>query len=113
MHSGPIAWVTFSPDGETVATLGFDGELTLVDPASGVARARARPGPASVNAAVEFQPDGAPWSSLLRTDMSSSSPLTPTCGSSTPAKSPDSDLTETEWSDAFGDRPYRQTCPTT
>jgi WD40 repeat protein len=110
LHTGPVAAVTFSPGDETLATLGFDGELTLVDPATGLERARAQPGPINVLASVEFQPDGD--SVLIAYDDGSVIEFAtdPAAWIDHACRIAGRNLTEAEWRDAFGDRPYRETC---
>ena len=112
VHSGPVAWVTFSPDGATLATVGFDGELALVDPDTGMAHARARPGAANLNASVGFDPDGN--SVLVAYDDGSVIEFAtdPDVWIEHACQVAGRNLTETEWRDAFGDRPYHETCPT-
>jgi WD40 repeat protein/DNA-binding SARP family transcriptional activator len=113
VHSGPIAWVTFSPDGETLASLGFDGELVLLNASTAAVHARARPGPGNVHATVGFHPDGESVliayadGSVIRFATDSSAWIDHAC------RVAGRNLTEAEWRDAFGDRPYRETCPTT
>jgi WD40 repeat protein/DNA-binding SARP family transcriptional activator len=113
VHSGGIAWVAFSPDGGTLATLGFDGELLLVDTASAAIRARAQPGPANLIGAMGFAPEGDAVvvayedGSVIEFVTDSDRWIEHACGVA------GRNLTESEWRDVFGDRPYRETCPTT
>ena len=44
LHQGPTSWVTFSPDGATLASIGFDGQMVLADAATATPRARVQPG---------------------------------------------------------------------
>jgi WD40 repeat protein len=113
VHTGPVASVTFSPGGETLATLGFDGELALVDPASGIERARAQPGPINVVASGEFHPDGDSVVIAYEDGSVIEFATDPVAWIDHACRVAGRNLTEAEWRDAFGDRPYRETCPTT
>ncbi len=113
VHSGPFGAVTFSPDGDTLVSLGYDGELALVDPATGVAQARARPGPANLVSSVGFHPDGDSVVVAYEDGSVIQFATDPADWIEHACRVAGRNLTETEWRDAFGDRPYRETCPTT
>ena len=113
VHSGPIAWVTFSPDGATLATFGSDGELALVDTSTAVARARARPGPANLAASVSFHPDGESLLVAYEDGSVIQFATDPGAWINHACRVAGRNLTAHEWRDAFGDRPYRETCSTT
>jgi WD40 repeat protein len=112
VHSGPVAAVAFSPDGETLASLGGDGELVLVDAATAAPRARIQPGPINLLASVGFHPDGD--SVLLAYEDGSAIEVAtdPDMWIEHACRVAGRNLTETEWRDAFGDRPFHETCPT-
>ena len=112
IHSGPIAWVAFSPDGATLATFGSDGELAIVDTSTAVPRARARPGPANHAASVGFQPDGESVLVAYEDGSVIQFATDPDAWIDHACRVAGRNLTEHEWRDAFGDGPYRETCPT-
>ncbi len=111
LHDGPVSWVTFSPDSETLISTGFDGQVVLSDATDAVPFARlgsGRPGRESTatfladghtvrvvysdGLAVEFEADPEAW-------------LTHACTVA------GRNLSPTEWQDAFGGRPYEPACP--
>ena len=112
VHSGPVAWVTFSPDGATLATLGFDGELALVDPATVL------PAPVPNLARQRRCVGRLPSRRRLRPRRLRGRlrpPVRHRPGGLDRARLPGRRTKphRDEWRDAFGDRPYRETCPTT
>jgi WD40 repeat protein/DNA-binding SARP family transcriptional activator len=111
VHNGPIQWVAFSPDGSTLASLGFDGQLVLADAESGAPRARFRPGAANLAAGLGFSPDGHTVQVAYKDGAVVSFDTDPDAWVRHACTVAGRNLTTDEWRDAFGDRPYRETCP--
>ena len=111
LHQGQVAWVTFSPDGETLASVGFDGRVVLSDSATARPRASFQPGPANLDVNMTYGDDGRTIvlayvdGSVLTFDTDPASWEAHACAVA------GRNLTEQEWRDAFGDRPYHETCP--
>jgi WD40 repeat protein len=111
IHEGPIAWVTFSPTSDTVLTMGFDGSLQLADPTTGVPHARVQPGRPNLRASVGYLDDGHTVliayedGSVVSFETATEAWIAHACAVA------GRNLTADEWSDAFGDRPHRATCP--
>ncbi|MGH9085886.1 MAG: BTAD domain-containing putative transcriptional regulator [Acidimicrobiales bacterium] len=110
MHTGPVEWVAFSPDGETLATLGFDGLVALSSADDARPRARLLPGAVNLNGALLYGPDGHTVEvvyrdgSALRFDTDPATWIAHACAVA------GRNLNEDEWRDAFGDEPRRSTC---
>jgi WD40 repeat protein/DNA-binding SARP family transcriptional activator/energy-coupling factor transporter ATP-binding protein EcfA2 len=111
VHAGPISWVAFSPDGSTLASLGFDGQLVLADAETGTPRARFRPGAANLAAGLGFAPDGHTVLVAYKDGAVVSFDTDPDAWVRHACTVAGRNLTSDEWRDAFGDRPYRETCP--
>ena len=110
VHNGPVSWIAFSPDGETLATLGFDGVLALASSDDAQTQARITPGDPNRNGAITFGPDGSTVlvayrdGSVLGFDTDPASWIAHACAVA------GRNLTEGEWRDAFGDEAYHETC---
>ena len=110
VHNGPVASVAFSPDGETLATLGFDGELVLADGDTARRRARSSPGGVSIRGAISYAPDGKAIligfedGSVVAYDVDPQSWVDHAC------RVAGRDLSAAEWRDAFGSDERRRTC---
>ena len=110
-HGGWVQRVAYAPDGATFASSGNDGQVTLWDGRTGERLATLVPGGPNVWAAVEFQPDGhtllvAGRDGAVHTmDTRLESWIDRACAVA------GRNLTEDEWAEAIGDRPYHETCP--
>jgi hypothetical protein len=103
VHKGPVSWVAFSPDGSTLARLGFDGVLTLSAATDARPRARILPAAVNRNGAIEYAPDGRDGT-VLAFDTDPETWVAHACDVA------GRDLTADEWRDAFGDERRRPTC---
>ena len=110
-HTEIVPWVSFSPDGSQLVSGGFDGTVVVwdVETASIVGRVSTGGGFGSVPV---FTPDGTilipPWSvdpAVYMWDPSTQRALAFAC------RAAGRDLTREEWTEHFGDLPYRETCP--
>jgi WD40 repeat protein len=111
-HRGGSWQVSYAPDGATFATGGWDGTIALWDGDTGAPLGRVRPGP-HTDAQPQFLSDG-------HTVLISTHDGTVYTWDTRPETWVDAacaiagrNLTPDEWSDTFGSRPYRPTCPTT
>jgi WD40 repeat protein len=110
-HDGWVRRVSFAADGSIFASSGADGQVRLWDGRTGAPVAGITPDGAGVWTEVEFLPDGATviiadrdgavyeWDTRLEQWIERACTVA------------GRNLTEAEWRDAFGDRPYRETCP--
>jgi WD40 repeat protein/DNA-binding SARP family transcriptional activator/energy-coupling factor transporter ATP-binding protein EcfA2 len=110
-HAGWGQSVAYAPDGATFASGGSDGRISLWDGRTGARLATVLAGRPDILVMAEFLPDG---HTLLISAFDGSVYTWDT----RPEHSTDfacavagRNLTEDEWRDAFGDRPYRETCP--
>jgi WD40 repeat protein len=110
-HGGWVQRVAYAPDGATFASSANDGQVTLWDGRTGEPLATLVPGDSNVWAFVEFQPDGhtllvAGRDGAVHTmDTRLESWIERACVVA------ERNLTEEEWAEAIGDRPYHETCP--
>ena len=110
-HGGGSWQVAYAPDGAIFASGGWDGTIAVWDGDTGAPLGRVRPGP-HTDAQPEFLSDGHTvvisthdgtvytWDTRPETWVEAASAIA------------GRNLTPDEWGDAFGSRPYRQTCPT-
>jgi hypothetical protein len=91
-------------------SMGFDGQLALSDSTTATPRARVRPGPPNLGATVGYGDDH-----TLVVAYEDGSVITfetdATAWEEHACAVAGRNLTPEEWRDAFGDRPYRETCP--
>ena len=107
---GPAASLRYSPDGTQILTSGFDASASVWDAETSQLVARVvTPDLFSVS---EFHADGhsvliaASWEGgVFRWDTRLEHAIDFAC------RLAGRDLTETEWAEQFGNRPYRETCP--
>ena len=110
-HDGWVQRVAYAPDGSIVVSSGHDGQVKVWDGRTGEPLATIAPGSRNVWAAVEFLPDGHTVIVATRDgavymwDTRVEQWIEFAC------RVAGRNLTDTEWRDTFGDRPYRETCP--
>ena len=107
-----IAGVAYAPDGATFVGTGLGGTVSIWD-----GRTNARLGTARRSqttwAAVEFLPDGHTVVIATPDGDVHTWDTRPGTWTQFACRLAGRNLTTDEWSDAFGDRPYRETCPAT
>jgi WD40 repeat protein len=111
-HEGVVWQVAFAPDGATFASGADDGAIVLWDGRTGARLVTLASGrPASV--APEFLPDG--HSELISSfdGTVATWDTNPMSWAAFVCAVAGRNLTPDEWSNAFGTRPYHQTCPAT
>jgi WD40 repeat protein len=110
IHDGPVSWVTFSPDSETLVSVGFDGRASLSDPTDVVPYARIQPGEPNLRATAFYLDDG--HTLVLAYDDGSviSLETDPAAWEAHACAVAGRNLTPDEWAAAFPDRDYRETC---
>jgi WD40 repeat protein len=113
LHQGPTTWVTFSPDGATLASIGFDGQMVLADAATATPRARAQPGRPNLRGMIAYREDGHTIVVAYQDGSVLTFDTDPAAWEDHACAVAGRNLTDEEWRDAFGDRPYRETCPAT
>jgi hypothetical protein len=110
VHGRHVTWVTFSPDGETLATMGGDGELVLSDGDSARPRARSNPRSIHLDGAMSYRADGAtiligyPDEAVVEFDVDPGAWIEHAC------RVAGRDLSSAEWSDTFGSGRRPHTC---
>jgi WD40 repeat protein len=110
-HGGWVQQVAYAPDGTTFASSGNDGQVVLWDGRTGERVGSLTPTESGVWTAVDFQSDGhtlliAGRDGAVRTvDTRLQSWIDRACDAA------GRELSEVEWADALGDRPYHRTCP--
>ncbi|HEU0213202.1 MAG TPA: BTAD domain-containing putative transcriptional regulator [Jiangellaceae bacterium] len=107
-----VVEVAYAPDGATFVGTGLGGTVSIWD-----GRTNARLGTARRSqttwAAVEFLPDGHTVVIATLDGGVHTWDTRPATWMDFACKVAGRNLTTDEWSDAFGDRPYRETCPAT
>jgi WD40 repeat protein len=110
-HAGWVQRVAYAPDGATFVSSGNDGQVALWDGRTGELLASVVPGAPNEWAAAEFLPDGhtvivasrdgavSTWDTRLENWIDFACVVA------------GRNLTEDEWADAIGDRPYHEICP--
>jgi WD40 repeat protein len=103
--------VAYAPDGRTFVSSGNDGQVKLWDGRTGQLLATIAPGTPNVWASVEFLPDRHTVAvttrdgAVYRWDTRVEQWIDFACHVA------GRNLTDPEWRDTFGDRPYQKTCP--
>jgi WD40 repeat protein len=109
-HGSPAVWAAWSPDGSVVATGGADGVVALWDGATGALLGSLTPGSAGVPVSPYFTEAG-------QLSVAAADGTVYTFSTDVNAwidfacQVAGRDLTEREWREAFGARPFRATCP--
>jgi WD40 repeat protein len=103
--------LAFAPGGNILASGSRDGRVGLWDGRTGALLGKILPGGPQTETMVEFRPDGHTvqiasedgalytWDTRLQLSVERACAVA------------GRNLTQDEWRDAFGDRPYRPTCP--
>ncbi len=110
-HRSWVQRVSYAPDGATFASSGNDGQVALWDGRTGERLANLVPGGQDVWTAAEFQPDG---HALLIAGRDGAVHILDTRLETWIDRAclvAGRNLTEGEWAEAIGDRPYHETCP--
>jgi hypothetical protein len=111
LHQGPTTGVMFAPDGATLASIGFDGQMVLADAATATPRARVRPGRPNLLGMMVYDEDGHTVVVAYQDGSGLTFDTDPAAWEDHACALAGRNLAEQEWHDAFGDRPYRETCP--
>jgi WD40 repeat protein len=110
VHSGSVEWVAFSPDGETLATLGWDGDLVLADPDTANPRARTRPGPSDIRGSFSYTSDGETIVIGFEDGLVVAHDVDPDSWLDHACRVTGRDLTAAEWRDLIGSGAPARTC---
>ncbi len=111
-HRQYVLTVSYAADGATFVTSSFDGGLRAWDGSTGAVLGTATAGANDHPAFAAVLPDGhdaiaaSPDGAVYRWDTRLDRWIDFACALA------GRNLTDAEWRDAFGDQPYRQTCPT-
>ena len=110
-HEGNVSWLAWSADSRTVVSSGFDGQLALWDGESGsllgglaLEAAAGAPLTAVFDGETTMVTALAADGSIYRWDTNPDSWIEFAC------RVAGRNLTDAEWRDTFGHRPYRRTC---
>jgi WD40 repeat protein/DNA-binding SARP family transcriptional activator len=110
-HDLEVRSLAYAPDGKLIASGSGDGRVGLWDGRTGDLLGTMLPGRPNVAVTVEFLPDGhtlqiaSADGSVYTWDTRPQPWIDHACAVA------GRNLTEDEWRDAFGDRPYHRTCP--
>ena len=110
-HPQYVTSSAFSADGQQIVTSSFDGTVRLWDGRTGAARTALDPTPKEDPAFAVFTPDAGsvliatPDGSVARWDLGAATWIDRACVLA------GRNLTEPEWTELIGDRPYRTVCP--
>jgi WD40 repeat protein/DNA-binding SARP family transcriptional activator len=109
IHQGPVSWIVFTGDGDSLVSLGYDGEVVVSSGESAVPVARLSSAQPSMPAHGVFLDAetlliGYGDGSAAEFDADPQSWVQHACAIA------GRDLTQSEWQDAFGAREYRPTC---
>jgi WD40 repeat protein len=110
-HDGWVRRVSFAADGSIFASSGADGQVMLWDGRTGAPVAGIVPDRPGVWTEVEFLPDDATVIIADRDGAAYEWDALPEQWIERACALAGRNLSEAEWRDAFGDRPYRETCP--
>lgn len=109
-HDGVVASVAYAPNGDLIASGGTDGRVVLWDGQTGARLGAVRVTGAGTATFVGFAPDGHSIKAATRhgrmhtIDVRAERWIDHACAVA------GRDLTQDEWRQTFGDRPYRATC---
>jgi WD40 repeat protein len=109
-HLRAVVSVDYSPDGATVASGGRDGRVALWDGRTGDLRGTVQVTSAGTRVFVGFAPDGNTVTAATQDGRIHTIDVRPDRWVEHACAVAGRNLTRTEWRDAFGDRPYRETC---
>jgi len=110
IYDGPVSWVTFSPDNQTLVSVGFDGRVSLSDPTEVVPFARAQPGEPNLRSTATYLDDGHTLVLAYEDGSVLSLETDPAAWEAHACAVAGRNFTRAEWSDAFPDRDYHDTC---
>ena len=110
IHDGPVGWVTFSPDSETLVSVGFDGQVTLSDSTEVVPFARVQPGEPNLRSTAVYLDDGHTLVLAYEDGSVISLETDPAAWEAHACAVAGRNFTDDEWTAAFPDRDYRETC---
>jgi WD40 repeat protein/DNA-binding SARP family transcriptional activator len=110
IHDGPVSWVTFSPNSQTLVSVGFDGQVTMSDPAEVVPYARIQPGEPNLRSTAVYLDDGHTLVLAYEDGSVLSLETDPDAWETHACTVAGRNLTDDEWSEAFPDRDYHETC---
>lgn len=110
IHDGPVSWVTFSPDSETLVSVGFDGRVTMSDATQLVPYVRILPGEPNLRSTAAFADDGHTLVVAYEDDSVVSLGTDPAAWEAHACAVAGRNLTRDEWRDAFPGRAYEATC---
>jgi WD40 repeat protein/DNA-binding SARP family transcriptional activator len=110
-HDGPVPSLAYAPDSTILASGSDDGRVGLWDGRTGALLGTMLPGRPNTPVTVEFRPDG---HTLLISSVDGAVytwDTRPQHWVDHACAVAGRNLAQDEWRDAFGDRPYRRTCP--
>jgi WD40 repeat protein len=111
-HDGVALYIAFAPDGKTFVSGGTDGAISLFDGRTGALLATVHPGQAGKDASPVFLHDGHTVLIGSLDNGAYSWDTRPAAWIAFACRVAGRNLTKAEWRSAFGDEPYRATCPT-
>ena len=110
IHDGPVSWVTFSPESQTLVSVGFDGRVSLSNPTEVVPFARVQPGEPNLRSKATHLDDGHTLVLAYEDGSVLSLETDPAAWEAHACAVAGRNFTRAEWKDAFPDRDYHVTC---
>jgi WD40 repeat protein len=110
---GPLWTAAYSPDGQTLASVGYAGQVVLWDVAERAPIGEPLLAPGGDVASLAFRPDGSTLVAVDGEEQAIAFAVSVEDWTAYACAIANRNLTQEEWEQYLGERPYHQTCPDT